>query len=185
MHDLVDISRAKAESVHNYLWMLRWLDSCMELSEARRTLSISTIILTYLCLLQISREDIRVRMRFHRASLLRRREFLDEHIEQYHQMCDDESTTWETIQTHVTPGRHQERWYNEKQDLLIAMDIVDMLAAEIPHASTWKKCPCSMCGVYSSSEWQRIQPFGTSLEALYDLPASRLYLGDRIEDLFG
>ncbi|EGZ14129.1 hypothetical protein PHYSODRAFT_511317, partial [Phytophthora sojae] len=28
-----DISTAKSESAHNYLWMLRWLQTCLELSE--------------------------------------------------------------------------------------------------------------------------------------------------------
>ncbi|RAW22926.1 hypothetical protein PC110_g20641 [Phytophthora cactorum] len=53
--------RCKAESVHNYLWMLRWLDLSMELS-------------------QIGRPHIRARMKAFNSCLLTSRH-LNEHIE--------------------------------------------------------------------------------------------------------
>ncbi|KAG7383027.1 hypothetical protein PHYPSEUDO_004075 [Phytophthora pseudosyringae] len=139
--------------MHNYLWMIRWLNSCMELSE-------------------ISRPIIRARLRLHRAGLLSKREYLDEHIERLHQMFADDSIDFETLRAHVVMGRRQEGLYYRIQHLLIVMDIVDMLAYQISHASTLKRCPCTKCVLNCSSDWLTIQPFGMSLEPLFDLQAT-------------
>ncbi|POM71800.1 Hypothetical protein PHPALM_11583 [Phytophthora palmivora] len=129
MHQLhVDICKGNDESVHNYLWMVRWLDMCMELSE----------------------------------------------------MCDDNKVDCETLQKHVDEGRHHECRYNRYQDLLIAMDIVDMLAEHIQYESTWKPCSCTKCNFYRSSEWMKSQPRPEPCASY--LPAAQFYMGEYFTD---
>ncbi|KAE9320943.1 hypothetical protein PF008_g17926 [Phytophthora fragariae] len=77
------------ECVHNFLWMMRWLRTCMELSE-------------------IERPNIRARLRYYRCLLGCQRVKLDQHIERHIAMKADSSVTderWMSLTFSSTSSR--------------------------------------------------------------------------------
>ncbi|KAF1787340.1 hypothetical protein GQ600_9033 [Phytophthora cactorum] len=146
VHDLyVDVINGKEEFMHNYLWMIRWLDSSMGLSE-------------------ISHLSIRTRLNVLKDYLLEDRKYVDEHLRRYHTMCSDDSVALETLHYHEQEGRLYEIIYKRREVLVTVIGIVGKLADAIQHESIWKSCPCSKCDVYCSPEWLKTQSADTSYE---------------------
>ncbi|EGZ12249.1 hypothetical protein PHYSODRAFT_456793, partial [Phytophthora sojae] len=119
MNDLyVAIYRGENDRAHNFIWMMRWLETCMELSE-------------------ITRPQTRARLKFINSNLLRYREEQDEHIERFIAMEAEPSTPQDTLMNHYKEGLDLQKHYNVVADLATAMDIVDMLADQLKDQAHW------------------------------------------------
>ncbi|KAG1712546.1 hypothetical protein DVH05_000288 [Phytophthora capsici] len=139
--ELTDEPRTMEEEadIHNYVWMLRWLETSMEISE-------------------ISRSDFKARMQFYSKTIPDYRVFLDKHVECHIGMETDLSVTEEAIDRHRDQGLRLEKKYNMIVRMMSALDVVDAMADQLKtFTHTWV-CKCQKCVYYSSEDWVRDQP---------------------------
>ncbi|KAE9329954.1 hypothetical protein PR003_g15444 [Phytophthora rubi] len=135
------------ECVHNFLWMMRWLRTCMELSE-------------------IERPNIQSRLRYYRCLLGRQRVKLDEHIERHIAMKADSNVTDEALERHCKEGLNWQTRRKVMFRLAAAMDVVDILVDQLKNEPHWKKCECAKCAYYSSPQWLQDRPDDLAPKAL-------------------
>ncbi|KAL3657207.1 hypothetical protein V7S43_017867 [Phytophthora oleae] len=110
MHDLHDdIYSGKEESVHNFLWILQWLETSMEISETTRPMLRSDIHYLNATLVDMGKE-------------------MDSHVEEFIAMRADLSVDADTIEKHRLAGFKADIKYHRMSRLSIAADIIDMLA---------------------------------------------------------
>ncbi|KAE9135551.1 hypothetical protein PF005_g10457 [Phytophthora fragariae] len=131
------------ECVHNFLWMMRWLHTCMELSE-------------------IKRPNIRARLRYYRCCLGRQRVKLDEHFERHIAMKADPNDT----ERHCKEVLNWQTGHKVMFCLAAAMDVVDILADQLKNEPHWKKRECAKCAYYSSPQWLQDRPDDLASKAL-------------------
>ncbi|EGZ13131.1 hypothetical protein PHYSODRAFT_302858 [Phytophthora sojae] len=78
----------------------------------------------------------------------------------------------DTLWKHTRQGFKREQQFNAAQDLLEAMDVVDILAHDLMIGHGTQLCPGNDCNIYyRSQEWRREQPFHSPME----LPRTQYY----------
>lgn len=142
----------EAECFHNYIWMMQWLKTSMELS-------------------QITRSMIQSRVLYLNAQLEAGRKVLDAHVEVYTAMRADGTVDESKLEDHRLSGFKLEAQYNSALYLSCAMDIVDMIADQLKNQQHWKKCDCGKCCYYRSTAWLRDQPADLTPEPVPSTPA--------------
>ncbi|KAE9051145.1 hypothetical protein PF007_g33105, partial [Phytophthora fragariae] len=126
---------------------MRWLRTCMELSE-------------------IERPNIQSRLRYYRCLLGRQRVKLDEHIERHIAMKADSNVTDEALERHCKEGLNWQTRRKVMFRLAAAMDVVDILVDQLKNEPHWKKCECAKCAYYSSPQWLQDRPDDLAPKAL-------------------
>ncbi|KAF4131240.1 hypothetical protein GN958_ATG19495, partial [Phytophthora infestans] len=125
--------------LHDYLWITRWLRTCMELSE-------------------ITRWDICARIQFLNDFILRYRFKQDQSTQQLIVMRADSAADKTTIEGHRRQGLRMEKRHNMIVWLVHAMNLIDQFADLLKYEPRWRSCDCKRCTYYRSPAWLKEKP---------------------------
>ncbi|EEY67935.1 uncharacterized protein PITG_18350 [Phytophthora infestans T30-4] len=115
-----ELYAGKQDHLHEYIMMLRWLRSSMEISE-------------------ITVKHLHDRLSFLKVYLEYTRTKLEEHYKCYKKMKADEAVDDEVIYLHKKDGFHKKRGYSIFVYLSMVMTVVNVLAKQIDKYE-WQQC---------------------------------------------
>ncbi|KAG1687306.1 hypothetical protein DVH05_005261 [Phytophthora capsici] len=132
---------------HNYIWMVRWLDQCMELSK-------------------INRDMLQYRLLYLKAFVAEKGKELDTMWNRWIVLRRSSPIEQEKLQYLEEECSGFERSLNDAEKLFMAMNEVDIIADKRRFHDVWRTCLCRKCAYYRSPLWLNEQPVDLTIDSL-------------------